>query len=150
MLRLTLPVIALAAALLSAPAGATGKNPGVYVSLEVRDAAACQRACADDGLCMAWALYANSCELTAIVPVIAPAGATAFALAQRAPAFAALRPAAQPAQSVATHAATPPPAPALHASEIAISAPVTAEPALQDDLVLLGGPEEGDLRQGSN
>jgi hypothetical protein len=152
MLRLTLPAVALAAALLSAPAGAAGKNPGVYAALDVRDAAACARACADDGLCMAWALYANSCELSAVVPVSAPTEATASALSRRAPAFASLRPIAAPAPVAAAPIAAPS-TPLLAeptAQPVEIAEPFTVDPELDGDLVLLGGPDEGDLRLSRN
>jgi hypothetical protein len=151
MLRFTLPAVVLAAALLSAPAGAAGKNPGVYVTHEVRDTAACQRACADDGLCMAWALYANSCELSAIVPVSAPADATAFALSTRAPAFATLRPTAPPAPAatpITAQSQAPLATPAVESVENAEI--FTADPELDGDLVLLGGPEDGALRLSRN
>lgn len=152
MLRVPLPAVMLAAALLSAPAGASNKTPGVYAFLDVRDTAACARACADDGLCMAWALYANSCELTAIVPTNAPADATAFALASRAPAFASLRPIAAPAPIAATPIAASPATPLAEstAQTDEIAEPFTADPELDGDLVLLGGPEEGDLRLSRN
>lgn len=147
MLRFTLLAVPLAASLLSLPAAATGKNPGVYASLEVRDAAACQSACTEDGLCMAWALYANSCELTAIVPVSAPANATAFALATRAPAFATLRPIAAPAHASVTPATPVAQGNQAQQAEEGLAEPhLSPEPDLGDDLVLLGGPEEGYLR----
>jgi hypothetical protein len=152
MLRFILPAVVLAAAVLSAPAGAADKNPGVYAFLNVRDAAACQRACADDGLCMAWALYANSCELSAVVPVSAPTEATASALAARAPAFASLRPATTAPAQIAAAPLAARTAPTDEPDVFEISAADAIEPEQSGDagLVLLGGPEDGDLRISRN
>ena len=41
---------------------------GAFATIEAETAAACERACADDTLCMAWSFHANACELKAIVP----------------------------------------------------------------------------------
>lgn len=147
MLRLIMPLVVIALAIAAAPAGAVGKSPGAYANVAVRDAAACARLCADDGLCMAWTLYSGgACELTAVVPTEAPADSAAFGLADRAPVFAA-RPVAV---AQLTPIATPAP--------VAAPAPIAASPAPQqlldvgpdfeseDTSALLGGPEEGDLR----
>jgi hypothetical protein len=57
---------------------------GAYASLQARDAAACARLCADDGLCMAWSFQSgNTCELRATAPRT-PAG-LAYGLSRRAP-----------------------------------------------------------------
>jgi len=70
---------------LAPPAAASGKTPGAYVSLPVRDAAACARACADDGLCMAWSFNTSgACELTAILPLSSPEDAAAMGVSSRA------------------------------------------------------------------
>lgn len=138
MLRLFTPLFVVLATLVAAPAFATAKNPGAYISIAVRNADACARACADDGLCMAWSFYADgACELAATVPAASPQGAAAFALAARAPR---LTPIAASHEPAAPQGQTP--------AVVAEEAPtVVAIAEVDADLVLLGGPEEeGDLR----
>jgi hypothetical protein len=136
MLRLLLPAISLLA--LVSPAIASGKSPGAYANLPGRDANACARACADDGLCMAWTFHPNgACELTAIAPSSRSPGAAAFGMASRAPAMPNL-----------VHA----PAAPFEAVAVIADVPVldhpAAEPIAETDqsLLLLGGPQESDLR----
>ena len=130
----------------AAAASETARTPGAYASLATRDAAACARACADDGICMAWSFRSdNQCDLSAVVSAPQPTQALAAGYASRAPAF--LQPAtpavhAEPLEIVAPQAAPPP----LVAS-LAEEAPVPPEPS-EKDLVLLGGPLDGDLRLG--
>ncbi len=140
MLRLITPLIVICAAFAASPAGA-------YTRMAARDAAACARACAEDGICMAWTYRAeNACELAANVPTAAPADAAAFGLSPRAPAFAQMR---------ALSAPPPPPPQMLAAIEpppvqtLTPPAPPALESAPTEDgaLVLLGGPEEDDLRR---
>ena len=137
-----MPLIVICAAIAAAPAGAAG----AYTRMAAPDAAACARACVEDGICMAWTYSAESaCELAAIVPTAAPTGAAAFGLSPRAPAFAQMR---------ALSAPTPPPPQTLAALEPPLVQTLTPraqeplEPAAMEDgaLVLLGGPEEDDLR----
>lgn len=154
MLRFITPLIVVALAIAAAPAGAVGKSPGAYANVAVRDAAACARLCADDGLCMAWTLYSGgACELTAVVPAEAPADSAGFGLASRALAFAARPVAVAQLTPITTPAPVSAPAPSAP-----VPAPVAAAPAPQqlldvgpdfeseDTTALLGGPEEGDLR----
>lgn len=107
---------------------------GVYATLSARDAAACARLCADDGLCMAWSFRAeNSCDLRATVPE-ATGTEGASGLSSRAPG--AMRSWTQ----ISTQ--TEPPAPAPMAAPATENAsPPTDLP--QDDVsaMLLGGPE---------
>lgn len=128
-------VLGLAIAAATRPALASG----VYVSLTTSDAAACARACADDGICMAWSFHRdNKCQLTAVVSSDTNPEALASGFASRAPAS--LR-RAPPVQIAAVLAAAP---------AQANAAPPAAEPpagqAEHDDGLLLGGPDEGDLR----
>jgi hypothetical protein len=87
MRSLILPLaLGLAAAVLT-PALA-GPN-GAYAASPQRDARACARACANDGLCIAWAFHAdNACALLANVPTSWPGEALSAGLSSRAPAFA--------------------------------------------------------------
>ncbi len=138
MLRLLAPILIAAAAIAVAPASATVKSPGAYVSVAARDATACARTCEDDGLCMAWAFHTGgACELSAAVPTLQPAQAQAFGLARRAPAFAHMRPGSSEPLSLAAIPvmANDPQPPAL-----------VHEPETEDSLALLGGPDESDLR----
>ena len=110
------------------PALATGS---AFRTIASQTAASCARACADDGLCIAWTLTADSCALSAIAPIEWPQAATEVGLSTRAPSFAALPQRPQvltPApQETATH---------------------SEDSATQDDTdyALLGGPAESDLR----
>lgn len=159
MLRLLAPVLVVCAAIAAAPAGAAG----AYSRLAARDAAACARACAEDGICMAWTYRADgACELAAIVPATAPADAAGFGLAARAPAFAQMRPlpAVPAAQTVAAPAPQPlaASAPARDLAPLQTLTPYDApplEPAAAEfefwdepdaEMALLGGPEEDEIR----
>jgi len=111
---------------------------GAYASLTTTNAAACARACADDGICMAWSFRAESaCDLSAVVPASAPEGALASGISSRAPVF-------------ALRQTTPPPAPMIEAAPAQNNAetPEAVDPLAETDaeLVLLGGPEEDHLR----
>jgi len=126
-----LPSLAFAAGL--AVTGAAAASGGVYASSPSRDAAACARLCADDGLCMAWSYQADgACELRATVPQ-AQSG-VAFGLSRRAPALRTSVPDAPALEEPAAPIAEPTPEPATPL--------VTA--ASEDDLSgqLLGGLEE--------
>lgn len=101
-----------------------------YATLPLHDAAACARACADDGLCIAWIQRPQGgCELSATAPATWPTDGSAGGLSNRAPAFAAL----------------PPPAPSTVAEHTESE---HADEAAEDDpgYALLGGPDEGALR----
>jgi hypothetical protein len=110
------------------PALATG---GAYRTIATQTAASCARACADDGLCIAWTLTEGSCALSAITPRVWPQGAAEIGFSSRAPAFASLPERPVPLTSALTETATP-----------------QAEDPPQDDLeyALLGGRVDGDLR----
>ena len=102
---------------------------GVYATAASRDAAACARACADDGLCVAWSYEADgACSLRATTPA-SPAG-VAHGFSARAPA--ALR--AQEAE---------PPSEAVNASASmeAETPPASARAEDETSLMLLGGLE---------
>lgn len=112
---------------MSAPSLASPRN--AYTSLPRSDAAACARACADDGLCIAWTYSAdNICALSANSPVAWPDGAEVMGLSVRAPPFA-----------------------SIPARPESLTAPVAGrmtptETAMAADFALLGGPDEGVLR----
>lgn len=110
------------------PAFATGS---AFRTIASQTAASCARACADDGLCIAWTLTADSCALSAIAPTEWPQTATEVGLSTRAPSFAALP---QRPQIL-----TPAPQETAAQSEGATAQDDT-------DYALLGGPAEGDLR----
>ncbi len=113
---------------------ALASSSAAYATLPLRDAAACARACADDGLCIAWIQRVHgACELSATAPTTWPADGSAVGLSSRAPAFAAL-PASTPSEA--------PPATNVN-SELVI----TAGASENDDpaYALLGGPDEGGL-----
>lgn len=141
--RFTLAAAVTFAGIVTAAAATESRAPGAYASLTVANAAACARACADDGICMSWSLYRdNVCQLSAVVAAASNSQALATGFAARAPAFLQPRTPVVEAQSVNTREETAPQ-----------SLAVAEEPSLPetppaDDLVLLGGPEEGDLRLG--
>lgn len=123
----------------AAAASDTARAPGAYVSLTTSNAAACARACAEDGICMAWSFHAdNQCQLSAVVSQASPQ-ALVSGFASRAPADLQSR-----APIVQAEAPSPPPA-MVDATADEVPAAVETQ---QDDLVLLGGPGEGDLRLG--
>lgn len=140
-MRRAILVSAFAFVLVAAAAVETSRASGAYTSLTAADFAACARACADDGICMAWSFERdNRCDLSAVVPATLNPTALATGLAARAPAF------------------LQPRTPAVHAETIDASAtaePQTlpastdeAPPVMEDDPTLLGGPLEDDLRLG--
>jgi hypothetical protein len=137
-MRFPPPFIALAlgaALAVATSANATSQRVnGSYTSVTARDANACARACADDGLCIAWIRHADAaCDLMAIAPETpAPTGAE-VGIATRAPSFA-----AWPAPIAATEPVVMSPA---ATQEIAIHQPET-----EATLALLGGPDEETLR----
>jgi hypothetical protein len=146
LIRTTLVCLAAAvAAIAGATASEAPRAAGAYTSLTTRDAAACARACADDGICMAWSYHRESqCQLSAVVAAPDPQ-ALATGFATRAPAFLQLR-----TPDVHAEAGEPPPQPApqfLAEAPVADPSAAPPEPAF-DDSVLLGGPGEGDLRLG--
>jgi hypothetical protein len=133
--------VSLVAIVTVATASETTRIPGVYASLSTSNAAACARACAEDGICMSWSFHAeNQCRLSAVVSA-EPIGALASGFSSRAPA--ALRPPIVYAEAVPQAPVAPQAAPETPAGE----APASIE-AEDDTLVLLGGPGEGDLRLG--
>jgi len=106
---------------------------GAYATLPGRDATSCARACADDGLCMAWTLTAaNDCELRATAPTAPPNSVAAFGLSNRVPASLRLAEAPAPSSPIASTAPDAPEIPTI----LALTLP-------EDDLsaALLGGPE---------
>lgn len=108
-------------------------RPGAtFATLEATSAAACERLCTDDGLCMAWSFHANSCELKAVVPAAIAQDGVVSGVSQRAPA--------------AMRARYTPPAEPVELRETSaddFAAPAPAE----DDIstALLGGPEPEEL-----
>lgn len=134
--------VSLGAVITAATASEPPRAPGAYVSLTTADAAACARACVDDGICMAWSFHRDSqCQLSAVVT--APnSQALAAGFASRAPTF--LHPPAPIVQAEnanvpARAAPLPPPAATEDLSPVATT---------ENDSLLLGGPAEGDLRLG--
>ena len=101
---------------------------GSYATVEAETAAACERHCADDTLCMAWSFHANACELKAIVPAAVTETGVISGVSVRAPASmrALVLPAPAP-QTVAMESEPPPP---------------QAETDDTVALALLGGPED--------
>jgi hypothetical protein len=113
---------------------------GAYVSLTASDAAACARACANDGICMAWSFERdNRCQLRAVVPGEPLPHALASGYAARAPAFLQPRtPLLHDPASIEPETVAAPQAPE----------PVETATGPADDGMLLGGPSDGDLRLG--
>jgi hypothetical protein len=106
---------------------------GAFATIEAASAAACERACADDALCMAWSFEANACDLKAIVPAALEHEGIISGISTRAPASMRVRfePTPPPAMEpvIATHEANGP----------ALAAELTSyEDASR---ALLGGPE---------
>lgn len=64
----------------------TARPGSVFYRLETENAAACDRACADDGLCMAWDFHDGQCELKAVVPAPQAAPGVISGVSARAPA----------------------------------------------------------------
>lgn len=129
------------AATFAAPVSATEPNaprsPGAYVTNQSANAEACARACAEDGLCMAWT-YSNAgaCGLMAVAPTATDTGSI-FGVSARAPAFVRRQ---APAPIV-----VPPP---IEQTATSAPAPARAGPPAEDEtsLALLGGPEAEALR----
>jgi hypothetical protein len=115
----------------------TARPGAAFATIEAESAAACERLCADDTLCMAWNFHANSCELKAVVPPAVAQEGVISGLSTRAPASLRTRlaptPAPQPEQaSAAEEQATEPP------------------PEDEVSLALLGGPDPSEgLRLGN-
>ncbi len=133
-----IPMAFVAGLLLVAADATEAPTGGVYASLTVANASACARACEDDGICMTWTQRANgACDLSAIVSGTPPSDAVATGLSSRAPVFAQLQaPMLLPPRIVEANGHPEPPA-AEPESDVA-----EAEAAP----MLLGGPNEGDLR----
>jgi hypothetical protein len=131
------PILALAfgaAITVLTPAGAADQRVNAsYNTVTTRDVAACARACADDGLCVAWMRQASgACDLIAVAPTApAPDGAST-GLSSRAPSFAAWPAPLAPTEVTAPAAQTQP--------------AVVHEPETEVTLLLLGGPEDNTLR----
>lgn len=142
---------------------------GVYISLAVEDAAACARQCTQDEICMAWTYRAeaeNSCELKAVVAAPVPETGARSGLSARAPDFARRLANVAPAEETQSVSAAilgqTAPAPAAEPQPMVLAMPApqslpdsqldqipaSAETSSEErnDLVLLGGPLEGDLR----
>lgn len=114
-----------------------------YTSLTLSNPAACARACADDGICMAWSYRAeNTCELSAIVAA-PPSNVIASGFADRAPTLA-LRQLTGPAAPMAAPVIAELPL-ASEPDQEEMPQPLDADEA---SAMLLGGPDEGDLRLG--
>ncbi len=111
---------------------------GSYATIEAETAAVCERACADDTLCMAWSFQANACELKAIVPGAVAREGVISGVALRAPASMRVRyePPAPATPIIATHEDEP--------------VTIVTEATRHQDvaLALLGGPEGGDELRG--
>ncbi|MGQ0533164.1 MAG: PAN domain-containing protein [Caulobacteraceae bacterium] len=88
-MRLLLPVTALALAQVGAAWAVRDVNVarpgGAFSTVEVENAASCERVCADDTLCMAWSYRDNLCELKAIVPAAIVQDGTISGVSARAP-----------------------------------------------------------------
>ncbi|MBL8545620.1 MAG: hypothetical protein JNL81_04105 [Hyphomonadaceae bacterium] len=115
---------------------------GAFATIEAASPDVCERACADDTLCMAWSFQAHSCELKAIVPAAIERQGVISGVSARAPA------------SMRARFEPPPPpvtAPVITTHEEDEPAIFATETTHADDasLALLGGPdtEEG-LRGG--
>lgn len=135
--------VALAAIVTTAAAGEATRVPGAYASLTTSNAAACSRACAEDGICMAWSFHAdNQCQLSAVVSA-APVQGLASGFSSRAPA------ALLPGTSTVYAEAAPTPVIVQSTPKApAEDSPAGAQGEDDGNLVLLGGPGEGDLRLG--
>lgn len=109
-------------------------RPGAaFATLATETPAACERACADDTLCMAWSFEAGACELKAVVPqAIAREGAIS-GLSSRAPA--------------SMRGTLPATTAVIAAHEREPEAAATPRPEDAASLALLGGPDsDSDLR----
>jgi hypothetical protein len=140
-MRRVILTTAFAISVIAAAAAESARSPGAYTSLTTANAAACARACADDGICMAWSFERdNRCDLSAVLPASLNTTALAAGIASRAPAYLQPRtPDVHVAAIEVTAAPEPQPLPAA-----ADEAPAPEA----DDTALLGGPLESDLRLG--
>lgn len=115
---------------------------GVFATVPAASAAACERACADDTLCMSWSFEANSCELKAIVPAAAARDGVISGVSARAPASMRVR--------------FEPPAPMVnetiiiaHEDDAPTAIAAADAPTIDASIALLGGPDTAeDLRGG--
>lgn len=114
-------------------------RPGAtYTSIEATDAGACERACAEDTICMAWSYRESACELKATVPPAIIQTGSASGVSARAPNSLRFR-------SAPPDDAASPPALAEIETEGDGSTPMGADDDLS--MALLGGPEpERELR----
>lgn len=135
------------AVLLIAQAGAawavgeanTARPGATYSTAEADSAAACERLCAEDTICMAWSFRANSCELKATVPSSVAQESATSGVSSRAPGYLRVR----------YEAPAPVAVPAAAAEMVPeADAPVPTASIEEDDVsvALLGGPEPEDLR----
>ena len=106
-------------------------RPGAsFTTVETETAAACERLCADDTICMAWSFRGSTCELKATVPAAVQETGAISGLSARAPA------------SMRTRIAMPAPAPSVAPiiADEGQAAPISA-PEDEVTMALLGGPE---------
>ncbi len=129
----------LAFGLICASATSALATGGAFRTIASQTAASCARECADDGLCIAWTLTADSCALSAIAPTEWPQAATEVGLSTRAPSFAAMPQRPQ----ILTPA---PPETATQSEDSATHGDTDSATHGDTDYALLGGPAEGDLR----
>lgn len=104
---------------------------GAYRIIASQTAESCARACADDGLCIAWTLTSSDCALSAVEPTEWPQDATALGLSSRARASASLPPRPEPL--------------AFATVEATIDANGHA-PHDESEIALLGGLDDASLR----
>lgn len=107
----------------------TARPGATFATIEAETAAACERLCADDTLCMAWSFHGNACELKAVVPPATPQDGAFSGISTRAPAALRAR-------------AAPQPIAALRDTTELETELFAAEPTPEDDIsmALLGGP----------
>ncbi len=114
---------------------------GSFSTIEVESPAACERACADDTLCMAWSFQANSCELKAIVPAAVDREGVISGVSARAPGSMRVRFEQRPPNALN---------PVVSAHEEDEPAAFASEGAHVDAaLALLGGPDTEEALRGS-
>ncbi len=100
---------------------------GSFRTIQTETAAACERLCADDTICMAWSFRGSTCELKATVPAPIQETGAISGLSARAPA------------SMRTRIAVPAP---IVAPVIADEAQAASAPENEVTMALLGGPED--------
>lgn len=110
----------------------TSRPGATFATVEAQSAAACERLCANDTICMAWSFHANSCELKAVVPAAIAQEGVISGVSQRAP------------PSLRTRYEPPPPPPIEPDASIEDTFVAAAATEPEDDisLALLGGPED--------